>query len=183
MDKERWTQLNYKNIKPIYEISTYGRIRNINTQHIMGESLSEKGYVMVTLMTTDTRKKSKTFKLHRLVAHTFIGSIDNNMTVNHKNGDKTKNSIYNLEIISFSDNIKHAYTEGLNIPRRGVLNGTCKHSEKIIECICALIAIGGKNREIKKYIFEKFELCVDRYLLYDLRHKKRWKHISDKYFK
>jgi len=51
-------------------------------------------------------------KVHRLVAILFYGKIDN-MEVNHIDGDKSNNKLYNLEWISHTDNLNHAFKTGL----------------------------------------------------------------------
>ena len=57
--------------------------------------------------------KTKTYYLHRLIAQLFI---DNNIykpEVNHKNGVKTDNWYENLEWVTHSENVQHAYAIGL----------------------------------------------------------------------
>ena len=139
----------------MYEISTYGRIRNKNTgKEIKTHIDPEKGYYMVGLMCLlkNGYSDQKTFKVHKLVAHTFINKPDvsegTRLTVNHKtvgeNNIKNDNSIYNLEWLSFKDNIQHSYREGLNVPLRGSANGNSKYSEQIVRYICDKIAKGEK---------------------------------------
>lgn len=54
----------------------------------------------------------KEYKLvHRIVAETFIPNPNNLAEVNHINGNKHDNTLANLEWISKSDNMKHAYRE------------------------------------------------------------------------
>jgi len=60
------------------------------------------GYVQI-------RVKKKMFLVHRLLALNFIANPFNLPQVNHKNGIKTDNRLENLEWVSASDNIKHAY--------------------------------------------------------------------------
>ncbi len=48
-----------------------------------------------------------------LVAMTFVGIPEDNMTVNHINGDYHDNRPENLEWISLADNIKHGFRTGL----------------------------------------------------------------------
>ena len=52
------------------------------------------------------------YKVHRLIAYTFLGSMDGKAIVNHRDGAKTNNAIENLEWCTQSDNVKHAYATG-----------------------------------------------------------------------
>ena len=55
--------------------------------------------------------------IHRIVARAWIPNPDNKPQVNHKDGDKTNNAVYNLEWMNNSENVKHSYDIGLQ-PKR-----------------------------------------------------------------
>ena len=62
--------------------------------------INNSGYYKLTNSFT-----GKNCYIHREVAKLFIGNIPDGFVVNHKDGNKLNNSVYNLEIISQSDNV------------------------------------------------------------------------------
>lgn len=72
------------------------------------------GYKQVVLTKPD--KSRHTLSIHRLVATTFLGD-GTGLQVNHKNGDKSDNSVDNLEWCTQFENMQHAHRTGL-ISRR-----------------------------------------------------------------
>lgn len=56
---------------------------------------------------------------HRLVADAFLGPIPKGMQVNHKDGDKARPWVDNLEIVTNGENRAHAYQVLGVAPNRG----------------------------------------------------------------
>lgn len=82
-----------------YEVSSFGRVRSFNyrnTGEIKVLSVCENkcGYLYVGLFKDGKQKK---FKIHRLVAESFIPNPNNLPQVNHKSEVKTDNRVENLE--------------------------------------------------------------------------------------
>lgn len=88
-----------------YQISSCGRVKNIKTGNIIVGDMNNAGYKRVTLYSP----VKKRFFIHRLVAMHFCDGYQDNLIVNHKDGNKLNNSSKNLEWITRSDNDLHAY--------------------------------------------------------------------------
>ena len=93
-DIEIWRTPIYKGeIYDNYQVSNFGRILSLNYNHTGNPNLlkptkNKDGYLNVELRKNGKRK---TFKVHRLVAETFLPNTDNLPQVNHKiEGDEGK---------------------------------------------------------------------------------------------
>lgn len=91
-------------------INDVGTVTNIKTGLRKAYNTNRQGYLSVALC---MQGKVKLEKVHRLVAQAFIPNPENKPQVNHKNGDKTDNRVENLEWVTNSENIRHAYENGL----------------------------------------------------------------------
>lgn len=100
--------------RPKYEISSTGYVKNKKTGRILSpESYKDKSYLFVGLCGDGGRKMKL---IHRMVAEAFIPNPDNKPEVNHKDGNKTNNRVDNLEWVTSSENVIHAYNTGLKKP-------------------------------------------------------------------
>lgn len=165
----------------MYDISNYGRVRNVKTGHIMTPCPSEKGYLMVCLRCIDNRARN--VKLHRIVASTFVpGRTKRRNEVNHINGDKNDCSAMNLEWVTRQENVQHGFDNNLIPHMRGELNGMCIYNEKTVRQVCeTLVMFKGSIYNTLLYLINNNCHC-DKNLAQDVKYKKRWKHISDQYF-
>ena len=92
-----------------YQIGSCGNIRNkITNKNLVGD-VNSTGYKRVVLYTPIKQR----FFIHRLVASHFVDGYDENLVVNHIDGNKQNNSVKNLEWVTRSENDLHAYRLGL----------------------------------------------------------------------
>lgn len=117
-----------------YKISNLGRVKSLVFSNRQSTFLKErilkpqknKKYLQVSLCKNN---KIKIINIHRLVALTFIPNPNNLPQINHIDGNKLNNIVENLEWCTCSQNIQHAYNNGLmfiNADRRKIASETMK---------------------------------------------------------
>ncbi len=107
--EEEWRPV--KGYEGLYEVSNMGRVKSLHTgeEIIISTPNDSFGYKTVTL----AKRTHKQKRVHRLVAEAFIPNPMNLPAVNHLDGDKHNNSMYNLEWCSIKENTNHAIKTGL----------------------------------------------------------------------
>lgn len=115
--KEIWKDV--KGYEGRYQVSNYGRIKSLN-YHLTGKSkilkpyIDPHGYHMYVL--TKKRKRWSIFA-HRLVYMTFVSDIPafnksgvglERMEINHIDKNKSNNAVWNLELVTHSENMNHS---------------------------------------------------------------------------
>lgn len=119
--KEIWVDV--KDYVGLYQVSNLGRVKSLD-RYVNGNGMmqlkkgkllklqvSKSGYLYVCLCNNG---KEKLCRVNRLVAEAFLPNPDNLPQVNHKDEDKTNNSVDNLE---WCDN-KYNINYGTCIERR-----------------------------------------------------------------
>ena len=94
-----------------YSISSEGYIINTITNKLVCFNLDNKGYMKARLYSQLSKHSDgrKPYRLHRLIAKAFLSNFSDNLQVNHLNGDKSDNSVDNLEMVNNSQNAYHAW--------------------------------------------------------------------------
>ena len=124
-----------------YQINQFGEIRTLKDSpklkkyDVLKPQISKRnGYVYQMLYKNG---KEKLLRVHRLVAMAFLPNPNNLPQVNHKDGNKQNNSVDNLEWCEQSDNMKHAYKNGLQIPsenqRKAIINTNKLKQKKVCQ--------------------------------------------------
>lgn len=163
----------------IYEVSTSGRIRRLlsspNTQ--VGKILkpaTDAGYQRVCLK---QKPRVQSIRVHRVVAFAFLGSPPSaSHEVNHKDGDKSNNTLRNLEYVTPLENVRHAERHGLSRHPSGEDAPSTRISDKDVLHIHALVHRGVDTSEIAA------TFGISRSYVYGIKYHRRrrylWDHID-----
>lgn len=131
--------LRWKKYNDFIEVSEAGDVKS-HGKLIKGE-IVRAGYKRVHV---SHEGKSYKFLVHRLVAEAFIDNPQKLPVVNHKDGNKLNNYVDNLEWITYSGNLAHAYRIGLR-SSDGELNSMSKLTVQQVREIRSLYEKRGKN--------------------------------------
>ena len=164
----------------VYEVSDHGRVRSVDRvvngpkgqMRIKGKVLRPSlscRYGRVGLQKNALRKQ---FFVHRLVAAAFIGPLPNEKQVNHIDGDKLNNQSANLEYVTQSENMQHAYRTGLQKAICGANHHHAKLSEADVLAIRATYADGGITQQ---KLADNFG--VGHVNIHNIVHRQRWAHL------
>lgn len=167
----------------LYEVSNFGRIRalaraycdkngrvsNIK-ERIMKQPLSNTGYHHTALRKNGI---SVTRNLHRIIAEAFIPNPDNKPCINHINGDKSDNTLINLEWVTHAENIQHAGATGLM--KFGINHHGSKLDEEKVRFIRENVTTNGGDLTYEE-LGRMFN--VSRHSLQCVVYRRTWKRVD-----
>ena len=142
----------------LYEVSDLGRVRG---KTILVQRLNQRGYPSVRFWING---KGLERNPHRLVAEAFVPNPENKRYVNHINGIKTDNNVWNLEWTTNSENQLHAYRLGLQPSKKGENNSNTKLTDIDVTVIKIMYNSGQKLPEISKKL--NIKLSILREIIY-----------------
>jgi len=175
---EIWLPIIYEDIVlDTYEVSNFGRIRNIKTMKIKSQCRNNDGRYIVSYYTQF--KNMKNYYTSRIVATMFVaGKTEERNEVNHKDGIKSHNFDWNLEWVTPKENIAHAINNGLLKPHHSNSSVTDDQVHKICQFIKEYN--GNMSKTYKRCIEEN--ISVSYHVIRCIRDKRYWNHISINYF-
>ncbi|MDD5589230.1 MAG: NUMOD4 domain-containing protein [Candidatus Nanoarchaeia archaeon] len=178
MQPEIWKDI--EGYEGCYKVSNWGRIKSLGRTYYHSHdkcnvSIKEKilkfncneKYYRVGLCKNYVRKH---YRVHRLVAETFIPNPERKPEVNHKNGNRFNNYVFNLEWVTPTENMRHAYKNGLKCGLKGEKNSQAKMTEKQVLEIRKIYPKLSQGKLAKKY-------NVSVSLIKNVLKRRSWKHI------
>ena len=96
----------------LYSINEYGEVKNKETNKLIIGDTNSAGYSRICLYRKGHTPNKQRFFRHRLVAIHFIPNLKTKPEVNHINGNKLDNNVYNLEWVTQKENIANCRNQG-----------------------------------------------------------------------
>lgn len=167
--KEIWYDI--PEYEGIYKISNFHRVKNIVYR---GKQTIAKGYINAGYMCVSLTKNMirKAGFLHKLIATVFIPNPKNFKVVNHRDGNKLNNAVWNLEWCDKSHDVKEAHRLGLShgYSMPGEKHPSSKLKSKDLKYIKKQLGLGVTQKSIA------ISLGVSQTLISYINNNKRWKH-------
>jgi hypothetical protein len=160
----------------IYSVSNHGKVRRDLPYEgrktvILKHCINRYGYPQVSLC---YKRIQRSFRVHVLVANSFIGIKPDGLEINHKNGNKQDNTVHNLEYVSHSYNNLHAFRTGIRkpVPLKGEMNGQCKLTKNDVLDIRDKYALGFSKASLAhKHMVSSTQISR-------IVSNRSWKHIK-----
>lgn len=151
----------------LYQASSLGNIKSLKFQcNLTGKKYPREKILKQKIDKWKNKRvelwkngEHKTWLVHRLIGITFLGIPKEEITINHKDGNRLNNKVENLEWCSIKDNIRHAF-------RNNLINTQIK--VKIINKITGAVIFPSSLSEGSKIIGKNY-----RYISECLRNGKK----------
>ena len=159
-----------------YIISNYGRVYSFKTNKLLIPA-ERNGYLSVTLLYNGEEIPKR---INRLVMMTFAPNPNATLLqVNHINGNKKDNRIWNLEWCTAKENIAHAIRTGLR--KIGEEHPDATLTNKQVEQICEMLEQCYTYEDMYNIIQPDIEYSNFRKIVYRIRYGEAWTSISKNY--
>lgn len=178
MSKERWEYIPFT--KNGYQVSNFGNVRSwvkkggrrfkgmAKTPALLSVSINSGGYPQISVAQCEIGKP-KTYRIHRLVAETFIKNPNNYPVVLHIDDNKLNCHYTNLKWGTSADNNRDAFLKGIIVPAKGEARKKSKLTNKDVMDIF-------KSKDTCRALAKHYK--VNHTCIVDIRSGRSWNHIT-----
>ena len=157
-------------LNPMYMVSNYGRVY-CKRGYMVSQFENREGYMYAKVDSQNTA-------VHRMVglAFNYVNNYEK-LDINHKNGSKHDNFPNNLEWSSRSENVQHAFNNGLS--KQGEDHPNSVFTSEEIHNICNLISQGYGAKYISQSIGRSYNQIKS--VVQHIKEGRDWKPIARLY--
>lgn len=170
-ENDRWLPITkIPTLRDYYYVNTYSQVYSGRTDRILAPSLNHAGYVVVSMNCENCVRIQR--KVHRLSMMEFCYILGcEQLEVNHKDGNKLKNHLSNLEWMTTKENVQHAIANNLRKSWKGENNPKCAISELDARNIGELFLSGVSIKDLQKLF------CINRDIIMGIISGNTWRHL------
>lgn len=150
--EEIWKQIKIYDKYINYEISSFGRIRNMNNKKILTPYKRKYMYYRFNLF-----NDIKTISIHNLVATSFIDKPKNLDWILHINGNKCDNRVENLKWVTHSDIIKQSYKNSNRKSKGNIIEQWNCDTDTFIQRFYSLRQAAKAMNIPERYLYDKID--------------------------
>ncbi len=153
-----------------YDVSNLGRVKRTapgpgaTAGFILKPRVNNTGYVKYEI-------HRRTYQGHQLILCGFVGPRPEGMEVNHKDANPLNNQLDNLEYVTRSENIRHAF-------RLGLINRTGETNSQSILTKPEVIVIRKRYAEGETQISLGLEYRVAHTTIQAITSRRTWRHVA-----
>lgn len=181
--QELWFEITNNDVENIipqrYMISTWGRIYDTHTGvYYPTDKLNIDFYPKINIKFIDGTSKS--INIHSIVAKKFrpLTMYPNATDVDHLDGVKYHNWVWNLEKVPHKENLIRAVNN--NLYKVNEQHQNALYTNEQIHMVCKLISEGYSPAQIRDMLSDKVP-NLELHTIDDIKVKRIWKKISDQY--
>jgi hypothetical protein len=133
------------------------------------------GYGRVTICSEGTKRL---IFVHRIIAELFLSKPSGADQINHKDKNKTNNSVNNLEWVTCSENHLHSFKNGRagsNANKNGGISGIKNHQSKLNDKLVLEIYDMTQHKVPQRQIAAHYN--INQALVQRIAHKRVWRHL------
>lgn len=144
----------------LYAVTSCGKVWSYKRQKFLSPGLNHRGYLQVILYKDG---KSKSFRVHKLVAEAYIPNPQNLETVDHIDEYKTHNYVSNLRWLSRGENKSRSWSKSVRCIETGQIFESVTIAAKEMGLDQGNISnvCNGKYKTTKGFHFEFVKECDD----------------------
>lgn len=154
---ENWKDI--KGYEGYYQVSNLGRIKSLkrtvcysNGKSVTyAEKIRKSSNSEYRLIALSKDGNVKMFKISRIVANHFLNKVEGKYIVNHIDGNKHNDHVENLEYVTTSENIIHAFENGL-IQKKNKISGIFYDENR--KRWCSYLYRNNKNIFLGRFLSE-----------------------------
>lgn len=160
-----------------YWISNHGRLYSDASERILVPSIEKNGYCRICLQSQDGKAIRRS--IHRIMMESFAWFEGcQYYDVNHKNGNKQVNELWNLEWATKAENIQHAFRMGLN--HSGEDSSLAIYDNVTVLRIADMLMQDYKYEYIGMTVFGYYNHII-QHLISNIANKHCWKYLLADY--